>query len=86
MDGHDLRQVTRASLASQMSMVLQEPFLFSDTVAANIRYRNVDATAEQVVEAAEEASSWLGLVVLVLFLGVLMLFWKFSGRRSGQPF
>ena len=34
----------------------------------------------------EEASSWLGLVVLVLFLGVLMLFWKFSGRRSGQPF
>jgi hypothetical protein len=38
-------------------------------------------------EAAEEASSWLGLVVLVLFLGVLMLFWKFSGRRrSGQPF
>jgi ATP-binding cassette subfamily B protein len=52
VDGHDLREVTRDSLASQMGMVLQEPFLFSDTVAANIRYRNVDATDEQVVEAA----------------------------------
>ena len=52
VDGFDLREVKRSSLAGQMSMVLQEPFLFSATVAENIRYRCRDATGEQVVEAA----------------------------------
>ena len=52
VDGHDVRDVTRASLAGQMSMVLQEPFLFSATVADNIRYRCRDATDEQVEAAA----------------------------------
>ena len=53
VDGHDLREVTRESLASQMGMVLQEPFLFTGTVAENIRYRHVEATDEQVVEATK---------------------------------
>ena len=52
VDGHDLREVKRSSLAGQMSMVLQEPFLFSATVADNIRYRCRDATDQQVVDAA----------------------------------
>jgi ATP-binding cassette subfamily B protein len=52
VDGHDLRDVRRSSLAQQMSMVLQEPFLFSATVADNIRYRCREATDEQVEAAA----------------------------------
>ncbi len=53
VDGHDLRAVARDSLARQMSMVLQEPFLFSVSVADNIRYRYTDAPMERVVAAAK---------------------------------
>ncbi|CAI8034185.1 Uncharacterized ABC transporter ATP-binding protein YfiC [Geodia barretti] len=52
VDGHDIRHVTRRSLAGQMSMVLQEPYLFSGTVADNIRYNNEDASSQEVVDAA----------------------------------
>ncbi len=48
VDGHDVRQVKRESLASQMSMVLQEPFLFSASVTENIRYNRVHATSEEI--------------------------------------
>lgn len=53
VDGVDVRKITHSSLAHQMGIVLQEPFLFSGTVAENIRYGNPDATDEQVREAAE---------------------------------
>jgi ATP-binding cassette subfamily B protein len=53
VDGHDIRDVTRQSLAGQMSMVLQEPYLFSGTVADNIRYCHEDASHEEVIEAAK---------------------------------
>ena len=52
IDGHDIRDVTKQSLSSQMSMVLQEPFLFSGTVKDNIKYNNLDASDEQMIEAA----------------------------------
>ena len=52
VDGYDIRKVTRRSLAGQMSMVLQEPYLFSGTVAENIRYNNEDATIQEVIDAA----------------------------------
>lgn len=52
MDGHDIRDVTMSSLRGQFGMVLQEPFLFSGTIKDNIRYGCVDATDEQIVEAA----------------------------------
>lgn len=52
IDGYDTRDVTRESLTSQMGMVLQEPFLFSDSVASNIRYKNRDASIDSVREAA----------------------------------
>ena len=51
VDGYDLREVTRASLASQMGMVLQEPFLYSSTVAENIRFCNRAATQEEIERA-----------------------------------
>ena len=53
VDGHDIREVTRHSLASQMSMVIQEPFLFSGTVRENIKYVYQEVSDEQMVEAAK---------------------------------
>jgi ABC-type multidrug transport system fused ATPase/permease subunit len=53
VDGHDIRDVKRQSLVGQMSMVLQEPYLFSGTVGQNIRYSHQDATDEDVVAAAK---------------------------------
>ena len=52
VDGHDIRDVDHQSLARQMSVVTQEPFLFSGTVAENIRYNRTAATEEEVVRAA----------------------------------
>ena len=52
VDGYDLRDIQRSSLASQASTVLQEPFLFSVSVADNIKYRHTEATMEQVIRAA----------------------------------
>ena len=57
VDGHDIRDVTRHSLVSQMSMVLQEPYLFSGTVADNIRYSNEDVTDDDVVAAAKNVGA-----------------------------
>jgi ATP-binding cassette subfamily B protein len=53
VDGCDIRDVTRRSLASQMSMVLQEPFLFSGTVRENIKYSCTGATEAQMIEASK---------------------------------
>jgi ATP-binding cassette subfamily B multidrug efflux pump len=53
IDGYDIRDVTRESLASQMSMVLQEPFLYSTTISENIRYRHRWVSDEQVINAAK---------------------------------
>ena len=53
VDGYDLRDVTRKSLVHQMSMVLQEPYLFSGTVSENIRYQNGDATEEEMIAASK---------------------------------
>jgi ATP-binding cassette subfamily B multidrug efflux pump len=52
IDGYDIRRVTQASLRQQMGIVLQDTFLFSGTLADNIRYGRLDATDEQVIAAA----------------------------------
>ena len=52
VDGQDVRKVVRSSLAKQMSMVLQEPYLFSGTVRENIKYNHTEATDDQMIEAA----------------------------------
>jgi ATP-binding cassette, subfamily B, multidrug efflux pump len=51
--GHDVRDVTQDSLGRHVSMVLQEPFLFSGTIYENIIYSKEDATREDVVAAAQ---------------------------------
>ncbi len=50
--GHDVRDLTQASLGRQIAMVLQEPFLFTGTVLENIRYNKADATREDIIAAA----------------------------------
>ncbi len=55
--GHDVRDVTQESLRSAIGMVMEESFLFSDSVAANIAYGRPDATREQVVAAAKAAEA-----------------------------
>ena len=52
IDGIDLRQIQRASLTRRMSVVLQEPYLFSGTIADNIRYGRLDASDEELADAA----------------------------------
>jgi ABC-type multidrug transport system fused ATPase/permease subunit len=52
VDGHDLRSVTAHSLRSQMGMVPQEGFLFSGTVRDNLAFGRLDATEEQLRDAA----------------------------------
>jgi ATP-binding cassette, subfamily B, multidrug efflux pump len=53
IDGRDVRQVTRSSLRSQLGIVLQDTFLFSGTIADNIRYGRLDASDEEVIAAAK---------------------------------
>ena len=52
IDGLDIRPVARRSLTRQISMVLQDPFLFFGTVRENIRYGRLDASDEEIREAA----------------------------------
>lgn len=58
LDGHDLRELTKKSVRSHMSMVLQDTVLFSTTVRENIAYGRPDATEEQIVEAARRAQAY----------------------------
>jgi ATP-binding cassette subfamily B protein len=53
IDGIDIRDVQRQSLVRQMSMVLQEPYLFSGTIKENIRYTHTDARDADVAAAAQ---------------------------------
>jgi ATP-binding cassette subfamily B protein len=55
IDGHDVREVTRQSLRKQIGIVLQDTFLFSDTVMNNIRYGRPEATDDEVLAAAKLA-------------------------------
>jgi ATP-binding cassette subfamily B protein len=55
IDGQDVRDVTSRSLRSQIGMVLQDTFLFNDTILENIRFGRPDATDEEVIAAARLA-------------------------------
>lgn len=57
IDGVDIRDVSLPSLRSQMGIVLQDTFLFSGTVADNIRYGRLDATDREVEQAARLANA-----------------------------
>ena len=57
LDGHDVRDLTIESLRAQMSVVLQDPLLFSGTIEDNIRYGRLDASKDEVVAAAKAANA-----------------------------
>ncbi len=57
IDQHDIRTVQQASIREQLGIVLQDTFLFSSTVMENIRYGRLDATDEEVFEAARLANA-----------------------------
>jgi ABC-type multidrug transport system fused ATPase/permease subunit len=57
LDGHDVRDVTLASLRRQMGLVPQDPFLFSGTIADNIRFGRPEASDAEVQEAARLANA-----------------------------
>ncbi len=52
IDGRDIRDIPKVELRQQLGIVLQDTFLFSGTVKENIRYGRLDATDEEIVEAA----------------------------------
>jgi subfamily B ATP-binding cassette protein MsbA len=55
IDGYDLRSITQKSLREQIGLVSQETFLFHDTILSNIQFGRLDATPEEVREAAKAA-------------------------------
>lgn len=55
LDGHDLRDFNRSDLREAFGMVLQDTWLFKGTIMENIRYGRLDATDEEVIEAAKAA-------------------------------
>ncbi len=57
VDEHDVRSVTKDSLREQLGVVLQDTFLFSESVRDNIRYGRLDASDEDIVTAAELANA-----------------------------
>ncbi|MDO9473567.1 MAG: ABC transporter ATP-binding protein [Caulobacter sp.] len=57
IDGMDVRQVAIADLRERIALVTQEPFLFDDTIRANIAYARPDATDAEIEEAARRAAA-----------------------------
>jgi ATP-binding cassette subfamily B protein len=57
IDGLDIRSIKKRDLRSKLGIVLQETFLFSDTVKENIRYGRLDATDEEIITASKLANA-----------------------------
>jgi ATP-binding cassette subfamily B protein len=57
MDGRDVRWLTQKSLRRQISVVLQDPYLFNDTIRANIAYGRPDASDAEIESAARAANA-----------------------------
>ena len=58
IDGHDLKSLTKASLRSQIGMVLQDTLLFSTSIRENIAYGREGATEAEIIEAAKRAQAY----------------------------
>src|SRR5262249_48043267 len=57
LDDTDVRAGTLRSLRAQVSVVLQEPLLFSGTIADNVRYGRLDASQDEIIAAAKAANA-----------------------------
>jgi len=58
IDGHDLREVTLASLRAQIGLVTQQTLLFDDTVRYNVAYGRIEAREEEIISALQAAYAW----------------------------
>lgn len=58
IDGHDIYKTKRNSLRSALSIVLQDTYLFTDSIKENIRYGRLNATDEEIIEAAKLANAY----------------------------
>ncbi|MCM1565034.1 MAG: ABC transporter ATP-binding protein/permease [Dehalobacter sp.] len=56
IDGEDIRDLTLQSLRRQIGIVMQEPYLFNDTIEANLKYARENATEEETMEACRAAN------------------------------
>ena len=56
VDGHDIRNLSRQDYRKQFGMVLQDAWLFEGTIKENVRFGNLEATDEEIVEAAKAAN------------------------------
>ena len=56
-DDRDIRKITIKSLREQISIVQQEPLLFRGTIAENIRYGRLEASMDEIIEAAKDANA-----------------------------
>ncbi|MEO8926715.1 MAG: ABC transporter ATP-binding protein [Caulobacteraceae bacterium] len=81
VDGRDVREVTLASLRAQIALVTQEPFLFDDTIAANIAYAREGAGAAEIEAAAAAAAAHDFIVALPL--GYETVVGELGARLSG---
>lgn len=57
IDGHEIKQIKRRSLRSNLGIVLQDTYLFTDTILENIRYGRLNATNEEIIDAAKLANA-----------------------------
>ncbi|MYL60290.1 ATP-binding cassette domain-containing protein, partial [Virgibacillus halodenitrificans] len=57
LDGHDLKDIKRSNLRKHMAFVLQDSFLFHATIMENIRYGRLEATDQEVIQAAKDANA-----------------------------
>ncbi|MDR7076457.1 ABC-type multidrug transport system fused ATPase/permease subunit [Neobacillus niacini] len=57
IDNHNIRNISLKSLRQQISVVLQDTFIFSGTIIENIRFGRPDATDEEVIEAAKSVGA-----------------------------
>ena len=67
VDGIEITDVTRESLVHQMSMVLQEPYLFSGTIIENIRYNHQNVSDVKVVEAAKAVGAHEFIAICLIY-------------------
>ncbi len=81
IDGMDLRDITLDSLKQQIGVVIQETTLFNDTLMENIRYGKLDATDEEVYDAAKAAN--IAHVIEAMPKGFLMKYGEDGVKLSG---
>jgi ABC-type multidrug transport system fused ATPase/permease subunit len=81
LDGHDLRELTLASLRRQITLLFQEPVLFASSIAENIAYARPEATLEEVRRAARRAG--IDRVVAALPQGYDTILGERGGTLSG---